>query len=172
MIPTRTLGKPFFLNLPRFYHEASRLHFLQLLANTVAGRWGTSLDVLWSETLMWWNSNLEHYDVKGGISRNEWNRSESLYEQKKVLQAMFFGHIDCQVLTSTSLHTEFRPLSSTYCNKVIPFTNQAFLSHQSNDPPQLVGTKEPLEGLRTAQAFLATYEPHAHCQSVLAEWCP
>lgn len=82
MIPTRTLGKPFFLNLPRcFYHEASRLHFLQLLANTVAGRWGTSLDVLWSETLMWWNSNLEHYDVEGGISRNEWNRSESLYEQ-------------------------------------------------------------------------------------------
>ena len=82
MIPTRTLGKPFFLNLPRCsYHEASRLHFLQLLANTVAGRWGTSLDVLWSETLMWWNSNLEHYDVEGGISRNEWNRSESLYEQ-------------------------------------------------------------------------------------------
>jgi len=34
--------------------------------------------------------------------------------------------------------------------------------------PQLCGAEEPLEGLRTSQAFFAANEPNAHCQAVLA----
>ena len=171
MIPTRTLGKPFFLNLPRFYHEASRLHFLQLLANTVAGRWGTSLDVLWSETLMWWNSNLEtwrgEYQGMNGIVRK-------VCMSKYILQAIFFGHIGCQVLTSTSLHNYRISAPFIYLTVIRWYLLPIRPSYPINQTTRLnlSGQKSRWKGSELRRLSSPHMNHTLTCQSVLAEWCP